>query len=978
MEHSWSISLERKPPVISLEIPGDEPVVLDLYFKDVFTADYNIRTSAGAEYAKGNMATYRGIIQGNYNSVASLSVFDDDILIMFADNKGTVRVQQSDIDRYVKYKEVDMINVEPMECFTDDSDIPSVNIPGGKVGGTRSVGNCVEIYFECDYETYQDNNSSVTETEEWVAAIFNEVSIFYDNESVPIAISDILVWTESDPYASLNSTSSVLNEFVDQIATNGYVGRLAHLLSTRSLGGGIAYVDVLCSTSVPCAVSASLSTNVVPFPNYSWTITVVTHELGHNFGSRHTHRCVWNGNNTQIDDCGNEWANNAGNNPEGSSCYDETDPILPDAGGTIMSYCHLISGVGINFNNGFGPQPGELIYDNYIDASCSTGECGPPVCTQIANPAPGETDVETSSLITWQSTGANGYKITVGTSPGSGDIEDNLDVGSSLSYDPAGLPFNSTIYVKVVPYNTNGDASDCTEDNFTTEPGGEPSCTEIDSPGDGETDVDTEIVLTWPHSMGNQLGYKVNIGYTSGGGELVNDMDIGNVNSYDPEGLPFDTTLFVRITPYGAGGDASGCDIISFTTEEGLSGDLCSDALPISCGMTVNGSTLDASFDNMSYCGTSNTAPGVWFKFSGDGSNVVVSTCGAADYDTKLTVYRGVCGELTCVGGNDDISGCNYGSAVEFTAEVDWDYYILVHGWSSSIGDFYMTMACADPPLCPSEAILSDSFWISRVDFGSFSRQSGPGSDGDFQNEIIEVSQESSYGVTITPAFADEIYDQYYRIWIDYNEDGDFDDSGEEVFEAGPTDNPVSGTIVIPSSVNYGDKAMRITMKYGSHANPCQVFTWGEVEEYTLRVRCGMVTSTADSGIGSLRDALSCVSDGDTVRFSQAINGETIQLTSGPLVLNKDVVILANPQQDLTINGSATNRVFNVISQFDTEIHGLTLMGGTANNGSCIKNSGSLVLNQMVLKQPGGQSGRQLLNNVGELVLRGNCRIEDP
>src|SRR4029079_15718221 len=97
--------------------------------------------------------------------------------------------------------------------------------------------------------------------------------------------------------------------------------RLAHFMSTRPLGGGIAYLDVLCSNTLQCAVSTSLTTTIVQFPTYSWNVEVCTHEMGHNMGSSHTHACVWNGNNTQIDDCGNQWAANNGQTPEGAACY---------------------------------------------------------------------------------------------------------------------------------------------------------------------------------------------------------------------------------------------------------------------------------------------------------------------------------------------------------------------------------------------------------------------------------------------------------------------------------------------------------------------------------------------------------------------------------------------------------------------------------------------------------------------------------
>jgi len=100
-----------------------------------------------------------------------------------------------------------------------------------------------------------------------------------------------------------------------------------------------------------------VNSSYTTFPVYSWTNMVVTHELGHLFGSRHTHACVWNGNNTAIDGCAGY--------VEGYCAL----PGNPPEGGTIMSYCHGQS-VGINFSLGFGPQPGNVIRDRVNNAHC--------------------------------------------------------------------------------------------------------------------------------------------------------------------------------------------------------------------------------------------------------------------------------------------------------------------------------------------------------------------------------------------------------------------------------------------------------------------------------------------------------------------------------------------------------------------------------------------------------------------------------
>jgi hypothetical protein len=124
--------------------------------------------------------------------------------------------------------------------------------------------------------------------------------------------------------------------------------------------GGIAWLDVLCASYSPGSnagpyafTNINNTATITAFPTYSWNVEASSHEMGHNLGSPHTHRCAWGPTRTTaIDGCTTL-------EPTATSC---ANPGLPSASvkGTIMSYCHLTS-VGINLANGFGQQPGDTV-----------------------------------------------------------------------------------------------------------------------------------------------------------------------------------------------------------------------------------------------------------------------------------------------------------------------------------------------------------------------------------------------------------------------------------------------------------------------------------------------------------------------------------------------------------------------------------------------------------------------------------------
>lgn len=183
------------------------------------------------------------------------------------------------------------------------------------------------------------------------------------------------------------------------------------------------------------------------------------------------------------------------------------------------------------------------------------------------------------------------------------------------------------------------------------------------------------------------------------------------------------------------------------------SNDDCSNAISISCGSSYSGSTRCASPDpGLSYCGTSGgTANGVWYVLSGNDSYVTINTCDAGtNYDTKLHVFEGSCGNLTCVTGNDDYFSTPYTcsvsslrSIVEFCAESGKDYYVLVSGFSSfSRGEYVMNVSCGAP---------------LTVDAGDcqtrFVGYTGAGAPSDIMYICPSVSGgDGNYSTTISPA----------------------------------------------------------------------------------------------------------------------------------------------------------------------------------------------------------------------------------
>jgi len=361
---------------ITIPIAG-ENIELLLVKTKVFTDDFRSVTTSNpdVELEIDRGVHYYGTVKGKDKSLAIISFFDNEMagLIQVNDIQYTLgKVPNSDY--HILYKNSDLDFAPDFSCEAIEvGKREEFSVIDENITAEKSMMGCVRIHVEADFSLYQYQGSSVTNTTNYITGVFAEVATMYANENIAVEVSFLRVWDTTSPY---DSTEIALNNLNAQ----GYgrtEGDLVHLVH-RLGGGGLAYLNVLCSSTVNTGWSGVYgSYNSVP--TYSWDVSVIAHELGHNLGSGHTHDCAWNGNNTQIDDCGNKYLDedNDGDTNAGS-CYNTNNQILPTSG-TIMSYCHLYSNIGVDFNLGFGTQSGDLIRSRVNAATCLT-TCAPPTC----------------------------------------------------------------------------------------------------------------------------------------------------------------------------------------------------------------------------------------------------------------------------------------------------------------------------------------------------------------------------------------------------------------------------------------------------------------------------------------------------------------------------------------------------------------------------------------------------------------------
>ncbi len=244
---------------------------------------------------------------------------------------------------------------------------------------------------------------------------------------------------------------------------------------------------------------------------------------------------------------------------------------------------------------------------------------------------------------------------------------------------------------------------------------------------------------------------------------------------------------------------------------------------------------------------------------------------------------------------------------------------------------------------------------------------STPNNDGNYKDYacsyFTSLSPGVTYQMTITTGTANS---EGARVYIDYNNNGVFTEINESVgtYPAN-TQGTRSMFFTVPTSgiVSNTPLRMRVISKFnGIPLDPCDTGLYGQAEDYVVYLKCStVVTSAANSGVGTLRDVYGCATAGSTITFAAGIN----PTLTASLLFNKNITLDGNvnangsPATTVTLNHASNGwRVENGKTVIYKD---LSIKAGTISPFYVVQNEGNLTLQNTEII--GTSSTTQLLVN---------------
>jgi hypothetical protein len=436
---------EQRPKALTLSIPfKGETILVDLIEVNLLGSEFEIKADDMSKVKDAKIGLYyQGIIRGE-ESFATFNVFENEVNGIFHNEKGDKQVEFGKIrntysNYYILYDEKDIANKLDKVCNNHHQETFTIDTTYKKV----RTYNCFTNWWDIGYDLYVANNSSTQDVINMMTSIYNNFNLVYSNEQIGTSLNTLYIFTSQDPWlSSANSMSTHLNIYGN--GRTGFGTQLATLfttyvewLSPNSYVAGISWLQKICTGPEFYLhnVVGGTNINIVNYPNASGYVKTLCHEDGHQFGSPHTHDCVWNGNNTALDNCGGAACANTGQS------------------GTIMSYCS-----GFPLSNGFGIQPGNKIRN--VAGCLAFQQCNPSggvstFCAAATNLQASSITFNTANLTWTNSASASNYYVMIKPSAAANYTNVSGNIGAN-SFVLSNLIPNTTYNVRVYTNCSNG------------------------------------------------------------------------------------------------------------------------------------------------------------------------------------------------------------------------------------------------------------------------------------------------------------------------------------------------------------------------------------------------------------------------------------------------------------------------------------------------------------------------------------------
>lgn len=168
------------------------------------------------------------------------------------------------------------------------------------------------------------------------------------------------------------------------------------------------------------------------------------------------------------------------------------------------------------------------------------------------------------------------------------------------------------------------------------------------------------------------------------------------------------------------------------------------------------------------------------------------------------------------------------------------NYYYRIKASTSVCNSAYVTGTvftgyCGSTSTTATRYITNFSTTGGSTNISNIASGYSPSGYGAFLSQIVT---KQIYGtVNFTAAFFNGTFAYGFNIWVDWNDDLDFNDAGEKVYASGALVTSATGSFVIPATAPIGQHRMRIKADTSLfNPLPCGTITNGETEDYTLEV----------------------------------------------------------------------------------------------------------------------------------------------